>query len=142
VLICRVGQRRCALPVGVVIETMRPQPIAPIVGAPDAVLGIAMVRGSATPVVDLSAMFDARSTAVGRFVTIRAAVRIIALAVDEVIGISALDRASLRALPPLLGDARTSAIESIGSADNELLVVLRAARIAPEGLVELERGVS
>ena len=42
-----------------------------------------------------------------------------------------IDSASLRELPPLLGDARTSTIERIGAADAQLLVVLRAANVLP-----------
>lgn len=97
-------------------------------------MGLAMIRGVATPVLDLSALFKDEPHAPQRFVTVRAAGRVVALAVDAVVGVSRIDRAALHALPPLLGDAQTSAIESIGSADNELLVVLRAARIAPSDL--------
>jgi purine-binding chemotaxis protein CheW len=131
VVVCRIGARRCALSVAAVIETMRPLPIERVAGASETVLGIAVIRGTPTPVVDVGALFETRTHAPGRFVTIRTAGRVVALAVDEVIGVSVLDRASLQVLPPLLGDARTSAIESIGSADEELLLVLRSARLAP-----------
>jgi purine-binding chemotaxis protein CheW len=133
-LVCRIGARRCAFPLEIVIETMRPLPVDPVAGSPEAVMGVAIIRGLATPVLDLSAMFEARTEAPQRFVTVRTAGRVVALAVDSVVGVSRLDRASLQTLPPLLGDAQTSAIESIGSADNELLVVLRSARIAPTDL--------
>lgn len=131
VLVCRVGVRRCAIPLEAVIETMRPLPIDPLVGAAEAVIGVAIIRGDATAVVDLAGLFGQRSPEPRRFVTVRTGARVVALAVDAVVGVSRVDRQSLRALPPLLGDARTSAIEAIGAADSELLVVLRSARVAP-----------
>lgn len=136
---CRVGLRRCALPLHVVIETMRPLPIEPVPGAAAGVLGVAIIRGVATAVLDMASLFDQRSVAPKRFVTVRTGERVVALAVDEVIGVQAIDRDSLRALPPLLGDARTSRIEAIGSADSELLVVLRSARLAPDALLAAEQ---
>jgi purine-binding chemotaxis protein CheW len=39
-LVCRVATRICALPVGVVIETLRPLPLEPIAGAPAFVTGL------------------------------------------------------------------------------------------------------
>jgi hypothetical protein len=67
-LVCRVGLRRCALPLDVAIETMRPPPIDPIVGATEAVLDLSLIRGVATPVIDLSALFEARKSEPQRFV--------------------------------------------------------------------------
>ena len=52
-LVCRVATRICALPVGVVIETLRPLPLEPIAGAPAFVTGPAIIRGEPVPVVEL-----------------------------------------------------------------------------------------
>ena len=57
VLVCRVGERRCALPLDAVIETMRPLPIHPVTGVTEAVLGVCIIRGLATPVLDLAVLF-------------------------------------------------------------------------------------
>lgn len=87
------------------------------------------------PVVDLPALLDSRASgtsSTGRFVTVKADDRLIALAVDSVIGIRELDATQLEELPPLLRHADVNLIEAIGVADAQLLVVLRGARILPE----------
>lgn len=135
VLVCHIGDRQCAIPLDVVIETMRPLPMEPLAGAVEGVLGVAIIRGIATPVLDLAALFGERSTA-QRLVAVRTGDRVAALAVDHVVGVAELDHQQLQALPPLLGDARTGCVEAIGAADSQLLIVLRAARFATALLSE------
>lgn len=131
-VLCRSGLLRCALPVSEVVETLRPLPLRPVAGAPPAVLGVAIVRGEPTPVVDLAAAIGAPAgVAPGRFVVVRAGERRVALAVGEVLGVRALDAARLRELPPLLRDARDGAVESIATLDGELVAVIAGARVLP-----------
>lgn len=133
-LVVTAGGRACALRLAEVIETMRPLPIEPVAGARGFLLGVATIRGDATPVVDLAAVLDPRSGGgpIGRLVTIRAGSRQVALAVAAVVGLCDLEAAPLAALPPLLREASADAIEAIGTADAQLLVVLRAARLIPD----------
>jgi len=49
-----------------------------------------------------------------------------------VVGLINLDSKQLGELPPLLKDLNADLIESFGSRDAQLLLVLRAARIIPE----------
>ena len=154
-LLFRAGTHLCALPLAHVVETMRPLPIEPIAGGPRFVRGLAIVRGAPVPVVDLacllneglSAREEARSSEEGgapaaRFVVLRVAGRSVALVVDGVVGVRALSAEALRELPPLLREARdardtgesasdvdASVIESVGTLDAELLLVLRSARL-------------
>ena len=131
-LIVSVGARVCAIPVDQVAETMRPLPIEPIAGAPAFVLGVAMIRGAATPVVDLGALVTSGTSSATwqRFVTIKVGDRRVAIGVDRVIGLRDVDRIS--ELPPLLRDAGADVIAALGTVDAELLFVLRMARLVPD----------
>jgi purine-binding chemotaxis protein CheW len=156
-VVCRVDGWLCALPVGDVVETMRPLPIRRLAAAPPYVAGLAMIRGAAVPVIETAALLrmngdedggkqrlDLRSVPVPipvpggrpRFVLVGAGDRAVALMVDEVLGVPALPRASVSALPPLLGGASDDTIASLGALDAELLVVLRAAGLLPESTWE------
>jgi purine-binding chemotaxis protein CheW len=132
VLLVRAGGRVCALPLADVMETMRPLPTTPVAGLPPFVLGAAVVRGAAVPVVKLSAFLGtAEASSPARFVLVRCGARAAVLAVEEVSGVVALERGD-RAERPLLGVAEGAAAEALGALDGELLVVLRAARIVPD----------
>lgn len=126
------------MPLGSVIETMRPLAIEPIAGAPAFVMGLSIIRGAPVPVIDLGGLLGGASAggspaAPGRLVTLRVDGRCVALAVEAVLGVRALP-ASLEEPPPLLREAADDAIESIGVLDAELLLVLRAAQLVPESV--------
>ncbi len=132
VLLVRAGPRVCALPLVAVVETLRPLPVSAIAGVPAFVSGVAIVRGEAVPVLALGALLGDREPAPpARFVTVRAGARTAALAVDGVIGVAALGAGDASALP-LLADAYGGAVEALGARDEDLLVVLRAARLVPD----------
>lgn len=130
-LITRVGRVACALPIEVVVETMRPLPIEPLADPAAGVCGLAIVRGAPIPVVDLAAVLGVTGTP-GRFVVVRAGERRIALVVDAVDEIRRLDDAAVAELPPLLREARGELIARIGRLDEALMVVLDVARLVPE----------
>jgi len=134
VFVVRVGARVCALPLHHVVETMRPLPIDPVVGTPGFISGVSVIRGIATPVVDLKALLDnsENSPSFGRFVVLKLDNRQIAIGVDSVVGLGNLDAAQLGKLPPLLRDVCADLFDSFGSRDAQLLLVLRAARIVPD----------
>lgn len=129
VLLCRAGRMLCALPLAHVVETMRPLPVDAIGAAPTSVLGLALVRGEPTLVIDLARLLGAGESSPRRFVSVRTGSRTVALAVDEVIGTRALSRDELRALPPLLREAELDSIAAIGRHDAELLAVLESGQI-------------
>ncbi len=135
VLAVRAGPQLCALPAAHVAEVMRPLPVAPLAGAPPAVLGLAVIRGQPTPVVDLAALLAARApgppAASARFVALRIGVRPVALQVDEVLALRALERDELAALPPLWQGPQPPAVTALGARDRELLLVLETARVLP-----------
>ena len=133
-LICRVLNRLCALPLQHVIETMRPLPVEPLAGVPRPVTGVAIIRGAPVPVVDLAWVLAAEESHPGRFVTVDADGRRVALAVDAVVGVRAIPDGALHDLPPLLRGASVDAIATIGTLDAKLLVVLHSGRLVPEAV--------
>ena len=134
VVVVMVGARACAFPLHHVAETMRPLPIKSVAGTPGFVRGVSVIRGTPTPVVDLKALLEnsENSPSYGRFVTLKLDDRRVAIGVDSVVGLRNLDSAQLGELPPLLRDVTADLIESFGTRDAQLLLVLRAARIVPD----------
>ncbi|MGA2989570.1 MAG: chemotaxis protein CheW [Candidatus Korobacteraceae bacterium] len=135
VLLVRVPGALCGLNICDVIEIMRPLPTEPLANTPGFILGIAMIRGAAVPVVRLGALFEAHGGgSPTRFVTIRVGERRVALAVEGVIGVANLGEHRFEEMAPLLKNARTDVIQAIGTLDAELLVLLRASRLVPESV--------
>jgi purine-binding chemotaxis protein CheW len=131
-LVCRSGSRLCAIPLTRVAETMRPLPVEPLAGMPPFVLGLAIIRGSPTPVVDTGQLLGVENFHAARFVTVKMDGRLAALAVDAIVGVRALPEASLTDLPPLLRDASTELIMAVGTLDAALLLLLETSRLVPE----------
>ena len=132
-LLCRAGGQLCALRLEDVVETMRPLDVEQLPGLPPFVRGLAVVRGTPIPVVDLRILLGApEGRPPARFVTVRAGARRLALAVEEVLGVQPLPVSAQEDLPPLLGEVSAGAVETLGAADQQLLIVLRAARLVPE----------
>jgi purine-binding chemotaxis protein CheW len=135
-LVCRAGGALCALPLEPVDEIMRLLPIE-AVAAPDCVLGLSIIRGAPVPVVDLALLLgEATGAAPSRLVTLALDGRAVALTVDAVLGVRAIDAGRLDALPPLLQDRTGAAIAAIGTLDEELLFLLQTARLVPDEVFE------
>ena len=123
----------CAVPLTHVIETMRPLPVEPISGVPSFVRGISIIRGIATPVIDLGALVGTPSEQVERFVTLRVGDKQVALSVNAVLGIRDLSAVlAMQELPPLLQRASEDVIETIGTLDERVLMVLREGWELPD----------
>lgn len=131
-LLCRVQQRLCAFPVASALEIMRPQPVDPLPNVPRFVLGIALIRGEATPIVDAGTLLAGTATeSPSRFVTLRAGTRRVGVAVDDVVGVRSFPASTLNDMHPLTADASAHAVSAVGRLDHELLSVLESARIIP-----------
>jgi purine-binding chemotaxis protein CheW len=123
----------CAVPLTHVIETMRPLPVEPISGVPSFVQGISIIRGIPTPVVDLGAILGTPSERAERFITLRVGDKQVALSVNAVLGVRNLDTIlTTRELPPLLQRASKDVVETIGTLDERVLMVLRAGWELPD----------
>lgn len=133
-LVCRVQERLCALPLAVVGEILRPLPIERLAARAEHVLGLARIRGRSLPVLDLAALLGVADAAPARYVTVKLAERQAALAVSAVLGLRTLPLAALAALPPLLCETRNEVIEAIAWLDAELLALLNMARLLPDAI--------
>jgi purine-binding chemotaxis protein CheW len=131
-LVCQVGERSLAVPMSRVGETMRPLPVDDFPGTEPYVLGVAMIRGEAVPVLDVGVLLGAPSRQPTRFVTVRHENRTLAFAVDAVLGVRSLSEDDLRPLPALLGAVPQSTVRSIAMLDTGLLLVLADARLLPD----------
>jgi purine-binding chemotaxis protein CheW len=137
VLVCRVGGWLCALPIAQVDETLRPLPLEPLAAAPPFVLGLSIIRGLPTPVVDTGALLGAPDRPrPGRLVVLRLqdGNRRVALAVEAVLGVRTIPTAALDQLPPLLRDAGREVITAVGALDHAFLVALHTGRLVPESV--------
>lgn len=133
VLLLRYRGGSCALPIGHVVEIMRPQPVEPLVGAPRFVLGVSLIRGGPVPVVDVASLLDGGPPGgAARFVLVRAGERRVALAAEAVPGVVDLPAEDFPALPPLLGTAPGGQIDRIGALDAQLCMVLSVGRVVPD----------
>jgi len=103
---------------------------------PQSLLGLCIIRGAPLPVVDAGLLLNGCNSRARRLVTIGIADRTIALAVEQVIGIRSIDPEAMATLPPLLQNAAGDAVEAIRGLDGELLLLLDAARIIPEALLD------
>lgn len=137
-LLLGTGDSVCAIPLDRVVETMRPLAIEPLQGCPDFVAGLAVIRGEPVPVVPLAVLTGAQGARSRRFVTLRVdgqtGGRVVALAVERVIGVRRLDLAGLAKAPPLLDGMRPDLISHLGTLDGALLMVLETGRLLPDGL--------
>jgi len=132
-LLVRARARSCALPLARVLETMRPLAIERVPGAPRFVLGLSLIRGAPTPVVDLGAVLgDESARATTRLVTVRAGERSVALAVESVDGVRSLARAAFSELPALARPDAEGPLAAVAALDRELVLLLASARLVPE----------
>lgn len=135
-LLCRSAAHLYGIPVEHVVEVMRVLPIEPVAGAPNYVRGLSVIRGVPMAVIDIGILVAGQTTLADRLVVIRAGERSIALLNEAVLGIRAVPAEVFRQMPPLLRDAADGTIVAVGTIDAELLFVLHAARLVPEGMLE------
>jgi purine-binding chemotaxis protein CheW len=137
-LVCRSHGKLCALPVSRVVETMRPQPVQSLAQMPPGMLGVAVIRGQAMPVLSLAALLGGATASApelthlssARFVTLTLPGGGIALAVPEVVGLQKLDTGNLH-LPALM-QHDDGILSALGLLDAELLLLLQDCRSVSE----------
>ncbi len=113
---------------------MRALPYDSLAGAPPFVLGVAIVRGAPTPVVDAGLLLGQAPSSAGRFIALKQEGRTVALAVDEVMGVRSMEGLALSELPPLLSEAAHESVAAIGNLDSKLLLLLRQIVTVPESV--------
>jgi purine-binding chemotaxis protein CheW len=133
-LLCHAGSSHYALPLGNVVEIMRVLPIEPIADAPLYVLGLSIIRGTPALVIDVALMCGGHTAPFHQFITTTAGRQIVALAVNRVLGVRSIKAGA--PLPPLLREAASGLVSTIGRLDAELLLFLSKARIVPDELLD------
>jgi chemotaxis signal transduction protein len=88
------------------------------------------------PVIDAGALFGESRTPRRRLVTVDVGGRLVALAVDEVVGIGEMAEDMPGELPPLLREATAEAIRTIGVLDGEFLLRLEASRLVSDDALD------
>jgi len=135
VLVVRAGNRLCALPLKNVNEVARPLPTNSLPGAPPFLRGIAIIRGSAIPVVDLKRLLEVEVPGdPTRFVICRFDARRVALAAEAVPGVRGISCAAWCDLPRITDESSPALIESVRVSDQEMLLMLQVARVIPDSL--------
>jgi purine-binding chemotaxis protein CheW len=125
-LVFLAGALYCALPLDQIIETMRPLPVQPLAGTGSTVLGICVMRGTPTPVVDVAGVLGGHTATVCRFVAVRTDRGPVALATGKVFGIQPVDTTvATGRQASLLSEAPTGLIAGVGTFRGEPLLVLR-----------------
>lgn len=130
-LLVEVGTRLCAVPLEFIAETMRSLSFEPLAAMPSFVLGVSLIRGRASPVLDAGLLLGSAKTHASRFIALKLGARSAALAVDSVVGVRSLPESAEQEMSPLLSDA---AVGSLATFDSKLLTVLRATSLVPDRL--------
>ncbi|HEY1797499.1 MAG TPA: chemotaxis protein CheW [Stellaceae bacterium] len=133
---CRVGTRRCAIPLAFVTETMRAAGLMPIRDAEGFAVGAAIIRGEAVPVLDTGALLGEPQTDPRRLVAVSVGERRVAILVDDVVGVSAIAEDIASTLPPLLRGAIDRIVGAIDVRDGDFLLRLEASRLIPDGTLD------
>lgn len=134
-LVIQAGDCICAFHLADVIETMRPLPVSPLPDTPAFLRGISIIRGVPTPVIDLGVLIDSSSASESeRFVCVRSNDRTVSLLVSRVFGVRTVDVNDWSGLPGLIDRLMPECVQTLGTLDNQLLLMLRAAKLLPPEL--------
>ncbi|GAA3452967.1 chemotaxis protein CheW [Dactylosporangium matsuzakiense] len=120
-LIFGVGRLLCALPLADVVETVRPLPVQPFADG-GGLLGVAVIRGEAVPVVDTAGLLGDPGTVPSRFVTVEAPGGTVAFATGPVLGVRAVARSTAQAPPD-----GSALVDAVGVLDGRPLLFLNPA---------------
>lgn len=129
-VVVRVAGRLLAFPVEHVVETMRPLPIVPAADPSGLLIGTAQIRGAPCKVVDLARFFELipnPDPSTTRFVVVRGAGEPVALRVDAVVAVRALDQGE-----PVSKSRRRSTHPGAMLPDRLLEVLAAAVWLSPE----------
>ncbi|MFI1988826.1 chemotaxis protein CheW [Actinoplanes sp. NPDC020271] len=135
-LVFQAGPLFCALPLSEVIETMRPLPTRPLAGTPHYVLGLTILRGEASPVIDVTRLLTGVTGEIDRYVAVPAGRGPVACATGPVLGVQ-----NVHATPPegpstMFTGASRSLVAAVGRFGTEPLLVLRSIRTVPDEVWE------
>jgi purine-binding chemotaxis protein CheW len=140
-LVFRAGSLLCALGLDEVVETMRPLETRPLAGTPPFVLGISVLRGVPTPVIDVARLLVGAAAPIERYVAVRTERGGVALATGAIIGIRAVGADANGGHPALLA-GNTRLVAGMSTIGDEPLVLLQSLRAVPDEVWEAAAGTS
>lgn len=135
-LVFCAGPLYCALPLGEVIETMRPLATRPLAGTPPYVRGLTILRGAPAPVIDMTRLLTGVDGVLDRYVAVRAGRGPIACATGPVLGVR-----EIRVEPPegpaaLFTGVSKALIAAVGTIGTEPLLLLHSIAAVPDDVWE------
>lgn len=136
-LLLALDDRRFALPIGAVRETVPAVAVTPLAGAPGVVEGVIDVRGTATPVLDLRARFGLPPRPVSpdqHLVLALAGERPVALRVDRALDVVAAGDAATT--PAGAGDPAMRHLAGVVHLDDGLVLIADLAAFLAQGEAE------
>ena len=139
-LVFRAGSLLCALRLEEVIETMRPLPTHSLAGTPAYVLGISILRGVPTPVVDIARLLGGGPATPTRFVAVGTERGPVAFATGEVLGIRSTVADTGAQHTALLGQVPSGLVAGVGRLGTEPLLLLQSMRVVPDSVWEAAAG--
>ena len=131
-LVFRAGSLLCALPLDEVVETMRPLPTHRLAGTPAFVLGVSILRGVPTPVIDVARLLGGGSAEPARYLTVRTGRGTIAFATGAVLGIRSTTADAGAQHAALLGAASDGLLAGVGRIGAEPLLLLQSMRVVSD----------
>jgi len=130
VLLVQAGTRNIAIPLGDIVETLRPLAVDPLQTSLGYLAGVSVVRGEPVPVVDLAALLQPGAKGgQGRWVVLKGKPSSVVLSVDRIVGLKRLDRAQMKEVPPLLREFHTDLARAIVLQDAHCTTLIDASRI-------------
>jgi purine-binding chemotaxis protein CheW len=130
-LVFRAGPLQCALRLDEVVETMRPLETQALAGTPPFVVGISVLRGVPTPVIEVARLLSGEAAAIERYVAVRTDRGVVALATGTILGIQAVRVEAGSGHPALLGAGEDRLVEGVATIGAEPLLLLRSMRTIP-----------
>jgi purine-binding chemotaxis protein CheW len=140
-LVFRAGPLLCALRLDEVVEIMRPLVVRHLAGTGSYVLGVTIMRGVPTPVIDVARLVGGEPAAVARFVAVRTERGPIAFATGEVLGIRAAAPDAAAQHSALLGGASSRLVAGVGTIGAEPVLLLQSLRVVPDEVWAAAAGV-
>ena len=140
-LVFRAGSLLCALHLNEVVETMRPLAVQPLAGTPPYVRGVTIMRGVATPVIDVPRLLAGEQIEPERFLAVRTEHGPVAFATGPVVGIRAAVPDGTARHPALLRGTASRLVAGVGLIDAEPLLLLRSMRVVPDEVWAAAAGV-
>ncbi len=132
ILLFRAGVSLCALPLEVVLETMRPLPLQAVGHNPHLKICLSVIRGRLCPVIDLARYFEHSAVSTRWLLVSVSPDRNVALAVTSVEGVFQVPSETLVEKPLLFEGVSAELTQAIGRLDGELFSLLQTGSLLSE----------